>query len=227
MVPVMFLAAALIAALASAAPAPAALRGTALHEQTAYFIGSVVVAVFALIMGAWSFTDEFRHGSIVPTLTLTPQRGRVLAAKMLVSAILGALLAAVVLGVIVGVMAALAGVKDAAPSIGGDTRSGMAGLVGAGALWAALGAAVGAAMRSQIAAVVGALVWIVIVENVATGVLGGIAPYLPGRAGYALADAEASAGLVAVAVGAGVLAAYTTIGALVGLLLLRRDVSGA
>ncbi len=54
--------AAAVAALASAAGPPAQLRGS-LHETTAYFISCIAVAVFAVVLGARSFTDEFRDGT--------------------------------------------------------------------------------------------------------------------------------------------------------------------
>ena len=37
---------------------------------------------FVLILGLRSFTDEFRFGSIVPTLLANPDRRRVLVAKL-------------------------------------------------------------------------------------------------------------------------------------------------
>jgi hypothetical protein len=52
------------------------------------FFLSVPMAVawaFVLILGLRSFTDEFRHGSIVPTLLASPHRRRVLAAKLVVT----------------------------------------------------------------------------------------------------------------------------------------------
>ena len=226
-VPAIVVLAAVLVALTSASVPPAQLQGAGLHDLTAYFISSIVIAVLAIVLGARTFTDEFRHGSIVPTLTLSPRRGRVLAVKMLISAFFGALLALVAMGVMVAIMTALAGVKEARPEIGDDALRAMGGLVGASALWAAVGAGVGAAVRSQVVAIVGALVWVAIFENVATGVLGGIASYLPGRVGYAVANVTASPDLVAPGTGAVLLIRYTVAFGLLGFLLLRRDVSGA
>src|SRR5258708_3901398 len=39
--------------------------------------------VFVLILGLRTFTDEFRNGSIVPTLLADPHRRRVLSAKLI------------------------------------------------------------------------------------------------------------------------------------------------
>jgi hypothetical protein len=75
--------------------------------------------------------------------------------------------------------------------------------------------------------VIGTIVWIGIIENLATGLFGGVAPYLPGRVGYALANAVAAGDLVPVATGALLLLLYTGAAGFVGLLLLRRDVSAA
>ena len=46
----------------------------------------LVIPVFVLILGIRSFTDEFRHGSVVPTFLATPERRRVLVAKFVVIA---------------------------------------------------------------------------------------------------------------------------------------------
>lgn len=46
----------------------------------------LVIPVLVLILGIRSFTDEFRHGSVVPTFLATPERRRVLVAKFVVIA---------------------------------------------------------------------------------------------------------------------------------------------
>ena len=61
--------------------------------------------VFVMVLGIRSFTDEVRHGSIVPTFLATPKRLRVLAAKTAVSAAAAVVFAIAALGVGTGVIA--------------------------------------------------------------------------------------------------------------------------
>ena len=49
--------------------------------------------VIALIIGILSFTGEYRHGTITDTFLTEPRRGRVIAAKAAVNAVLGVALA--------------------------------------------------------------------------------------------------------------------------------------
>jgi ABC-type transport system involved in multi-copper enzyme maturation permease subunit len=206
---------------------PAEQLSRSVHEQQFYFINSILVAAFAVVLGVRSFTDEFRYGSIVPTFSLSPRRPKVLVAKLLASAILGAILAVVAQAVMVGVAMLLSGAKGARPAIAGADLRAMVGLVVAAALWAAIGAAVGAAGRHQIAAIVGAIVWVLVVENVAGSVIGDAARFLPGRAGHAVADASAAGDLLSTGAGGVLLATYMAAAAVVGLLLLHRDVEAA
>jgi ABC-type transport system involved in multi-copper enzyme maturation permease subunit len=54
-----------------------------LVEQEFLFLAGSIAWLFVLILALRSFTDEFRHGSIVPTLLASPDRRRVLLAKIL------------------------------------------------------------------------------------------------------------------------------------------------
>ncbi|MBI2761105.1 MAG: ABC transporter permease subunit, partial [Chloroflexi bacterium] len=60
-------------------------------------------SLFAGLLGALSITGEFRHGTIRPTFLVTPRRGRVVAAKvwasMLIGSAFGLIAAAVATGV--------------------------------------------------------------------------------------------------------------------------------
>ena len=52
-----------------------------LQEQTFFLLASINLSLFAVVLGIRGFTDEFRHGLIVPTLLVTPSRVRVVAAR--------------------------------------------------------------------------------------------------------------------------------------------------
>jgi ABC-2 type transport system permease protein len=87
--------------------------GRAVHDQPFFMLASINLAMFALVLGIRTFTDEFRHGSIVPTLVVTPDRRRVVAAKVITSAAAGAALAAVAHVVMFGLALLLIAAKGA------------------------------------------------------------------------------------------------------------------
>ncbi len=199
-----------------------------LHEQNFFVLASIYVPLFALVLGVRAFTDEFRHGSIVPTLLVAPRRGGVLVAKAVTYAAAGAVLAAVAQAAMAAMALLLLGARGAEATVGGPDVAAMAGLVAASALWAMIGVAVGAVVRHQVAAVVGALVWVLVVENLGSALLGDAGRYLPGQAGRALAGAAQGELLLGAAVGALLLAAYTVVAGLVAAVMVTRtDVSTA
>jgi ABC-2 type transport system permease protein len=79
--------------------------------------GEKLGAVFAGLLGAMSITGEIRHGTIRPTFLVTPQRARVLAAKLLPSMFLGAGFGLIATALAVGAgSAALGGRGDREPA---------------------------------------------------------------------------------------------------------------
>ena len=60
---------------------PADLLGP-LQQQPFLHVSLTIAPLFGLLLGLRSFTDEFRFGSIVPTLLASPVRRRVLGAKL-------------------------------------------------------------------------------------------------------------------------------------------------
>jgi ABC-type transport system involved in multi-copper enzyme maturation permease subunit len=143
-----------------------------LADQQFFLLASVNLALFALILGIKMFTDEVRHGSIVPTMLLAPSRGRVLLAKAIVGALAGAIMVLVAQGVTLALAYVLIGARGVDPGWTAGDANAAIGLVTAGALWAVIGVGVGAVVRHQVAAIVGGVVWIVIVENIGTAFLG-------------------------------------------------------
>lgn len=178
------------------------------HEQHFFMLASINLALFALVLGIRAFTDEFRYGSIVPTFLVVPDRSRVMMAKVATSAAAGAVLAAVAQVVMLGLAVLLIAVKGAEITVQGKDLAAMAGLVVAGALWAAIGVGIGAMVRHQVAAIVGALVWVLLLENLGAGFLGDAGRFLPGQAAHAVAQATQAGTLLVPAAGAVVLMAY-------------------
>ena len=92
-----------------------------LQEQTFSLLASINLSLFAVVLGIRGFTDEFRHGVIVPTLLAAPSRVRVVAAKTLVVAAAGAALAAMAQMVMLAVAIVLLQGKGIEPTLGRPT----------------------------------------------------------------------------------------------------------
>jgi ABC-2 type transport system permease protein len=199
-----------------------------LHEQTFFLLASINLSLFAVVLGIRGFTDEFRHGVIVPTLLVTPSRVRVVAAKTLVVAAAGAALAALAQVVMLAVAIVLLQARGVEPTLEPADLTAMGGLIAASALWTMIGVAVGALVRHQVAAVVGALLWVLLVENLGAGALGEASRYLPGQAGHGLATASQAGALLEPAAGALVLGAYALLAvAVAAVRLTRSDITAA
>ena len=140
-----------------------------------------VLTVIVLILGIRSFTDEFRHGSIVPTMLSTPERWKVIAAKLIVVGGTAAAITLLAEAVAIGVGSGTWRPKGVEVTIYGGPLAMQIGLVaGASVVWAMIGVGVGAAVRHQVAAIVGALVWLLVGENLAEMFAPGAARFLPG-----------------------------------------------
>jgi ABC-2 type transport system permease protein len=194
--------------------------------QIVFGWGEVLGALFAALLGALAFTGEFRHGTIRPTLLITPDRGRVVAAKLLTGALIGAafgLLAA-------GASAAAATAALAARGIDIQVQAGdyavlVLGSGAAGAMWGAIGVGVGAAIRRQVPVLVGICAWLLFVEMVLIGdanLVGDIGRFTPGSLGQAASGQEPQ---LAPGVALVVLVLYTAAAAAAGwLVTARRDI---
>jgi ABC-2 type transport system permease protein len=191
-------------------------------------LGGFLGSLFAALLGALSITTEIRHGTIRPTFLVSPQRGRVVAAKAVVCVLIGAVFGLVASAIAVGTgtvaldgrgVEVLVDFEDAALLVAGGTI--------ASALWAAIGVGIGALVRRQVPTVVGLCAWLLFVEGLladATGGLGEIGRYLPGAAAVAITRQEPDR-LLAPLVGLAVLVFYTVGSSLLGAFTMsRRDV---
>jgi hypothetical protein len=143
--------------------------------------------LFAGLAGAIAFTAEIRSGTIRPTFLVTPRRGLVLAAKLVVGVLVGIAFGLVAEGVMAGrsVAIALRGIDN--QLTGGDYLQLFTGGAAAAALWAAAGVGVGALVRNQVGAIVGLCAWMFVVESTTESFLPDFGRLLPGGAGIALA----------------------------------------
>jgi len=190
--------------------------------------GEFLSALFAALLGAMSITGEIRHGTIQPTFLVTPSRGRVVAAKVSVSLVIGAGfgLVASALAAAIGTAALRArGIEVRLDA--GDYTLLIAGAAPAAALWAAIGVGVGALLRNQVSALVGICAWLLFVEGLLVGDVADIAEvgrFAPGAAGEAISGQNPGT-LLAPGFGLLALTLYATAVTVAGLLATsRRDV---
>jgi ABC-2 type transport system permease protein len=191
--------------------------------------GTTIGVLFAALFGAFGFTGEIRHGTIRPTLLANPDRRLVVTAKAMSGALTG-----LAVGVLAeGLVAAIASVAFAARGIpikldAGDFAQMIAGGAAAAALWGALGTGLGALVKSQVGVVIGLLVWLLLIESILIGNVPSVGKFAPAASAGALAGMTPDAGsvsLLAPALGALLLVAYTAIASYAGLVAVeRRDV---
>jgi ABC-2 type transport system permease protein len=191
--------------------------------------GEKLGALFAGLVGAMSITAEIRHGTIRPTLLVTPRRGRIIGAKVAASVLIG-----IGFGLLATALAAIAGSTVLAARGmeielgGGDYVLLIAGGAAASALWAAIGVGIGAIVRNQVPALIGICTWLLFIEGVlATDLLpaiGDVTRFMPGLAAAAVSGQDPDT-LLAPALGAVLLTVYAAASTLAGwLATTRRDV---
>jgi ABC-2 type transport system permease protein len=200
--------------------------------------GGVWGLIFAAVLGVIVSSGEFRHQTATFTYLAAPDRGRVLAAKMIAGAAGGAVFGLAGYAVAAAVGLAFTAAHGYGVAIGGVTFAnwGFGHLVGGGLL-AAIGVVTGSLIRSQLAGVIGVFVWSIIIESL-LGLFTAIRPYLPytaattlagsplGSASFGPARGAASGAPLPFAAAAALLAAIAIAGALAAArTTLRRDIT--
>ena len=202
----------------------AARLSTRSDQLQVFEVGTRIGMLFAALAGAMAITAEIRHGTIRPTFLVTPRRGPVIAAKLVVSGLTG-----IVFGLLAeGLMAAAATVAFAARGVDTELTRGdyvqlLAGGAAAAALWATIGLGVGALVRDQVGTLIGLCAWMLLIENLLPGFVPRVGRLLPGASGLELAGNTDD---LAPAVAALLLVLYATAASAAGwLATLRRDVA--
>jgi len=181
----------------------------------------------ALLLGILGMAGEFRHHTITQTFLVTPDRGRVVAAKLVAYPLAGIGLALTILTFTAAVAAGRLAAKGITPSLLDARLARIVGvaLLGAG-LCGLLGVGVGALVRNQVAALVGVLVWVAVVEGLLMTLLNdpGLGRWLPSAAAAALTNP--GGGQLSRLAGTLLLAGYALALALAGTrLVVRRDIT--
>jgi ABC-2 type transport system permease protein len=187
-----------------------------------------LLAGAALLLGILGMTGEFRHHTVTQTFLVTPDRGRVVAAKLVAYPLAAIVLALATLAVTAAVATGWLAAKGITPSLL-DARLGRVvgvALLGAG-LCGLVGVGVAALVRNQVAALVGVVVWVLLVEGLLMSLLNApsLGKWLPSAAAKAAITSPGGAQLSRLA-GTLVLVGYALALALVGTrLVVRRDIT--
>jgi ABC-type transport system involved in multi-copper enzyme maturation permease subunit len=156
---------------------------TAKQQQDLLGVG-ILVPLFGLILGLVIATGEFRHQTITPTLLATPQRLRIVCAKLLAGGIVG-LVTAVFIQLLATVLEALALTLRSIPVhvfSGSGFWKDNAVVIVASVCWCALGAAIGTALRNQPATLVVSIIWVLVAEHIFVHFFPTVGKFLPATA---------------------------------------------
>jgi ABC-2 type transport system permease protein len=202
----------------------AEMAETPLHRLPFLQFGPTGLGLVILLLGIRSFTDDFRHGTITPTLLVNPLRSQVVVAKMLAFALLGLAFSLIADAIMLAVAVPLIASRGVDVSISaGDLLATLGGVALGTSLGAAIGVGVGAVVRHRVPAIVGAIIWILVVETFVTGRWPDVGKFLPGQAANNLAQQP---GELAPWTGGFVLGAYVAVwGAAALIAMHRRDIT--
>jgi ABC-2 type transport system permease protein len=188
--------------------------------------GAGIAAALLLVLGIVATTGEHRHGTITSSLLASPDRRRLIGAKVIAYLITGALLGLAAVIATLAVAVPWLAARDAALDLlgAGDYLGLFAKGVAVAALSGAVGVGIGAIVRNQVAAVVGTLIYLFVLEPVIGVISSGAAAYTLGGSQSSLTAAPVDDALAPVPGGL-VLAAWALALAVAGAELEeRRDV---
>jgi ABC-type transport system involved in multi-copper enzyme maturation permease subunit len=143
-----------------------------------------------LLLGILGMAGEFRHQTVTQTFLVTPDRGRVVAAKLVAYPLAGIALALATLAFTAAVAAGWLAAKGITPSL--PPAGALGRMVGVALLGPALcglvGVGVAALVRNQVAALVGVAVWVLVVEGLLMSLLHApsLGKWLPSAAAAAI-----------------------------------------
>jgi ABC-2 type transport system permease protein len=185
----------------------------------------------ALLLGILGMAGEFRHQTVTQTFLVTPDRGRVVAAKLVAYPLAGITLTLSILAFTAAVAAGWLAAEGITPSLVGAVGVALGqvllGAVLAAGLCGLVGVGLAALIRNQVAALVGVAVWALVVEGLFMSLLNAPsswARWLPSAAAGALTNP--GGGHLSRLAGALLLAGYALALAAAGTrLVVRRDIT--
>jgi ABC-2 type transport system permease protein len=130
--------------------------------------GAGIAAALLLVLGIVATTGEHRHGTITSSLLASPDRRRLIGAKVLAYLVAGAILGAAAVLATLAVGVPWLSARDAPLDLldAGDYLALLAEGVASCALFGVIGVGIGAIVRNQVAAVVGTLIYLFVLEPV-------------------------------------------------------------
>ena len=184
---------------------------------------SGVAALFTLILGATAVSGEVRHRTIAGAFLLTPRRGRLVAAKVVAYSIAGALFGVVVSAAAAAVAFGWLAAGGIAIPLGASVAAGLALTPLSTGLAAGFGVGISAIVPNQLGSVLVAIGWVMMVEQLVSGLVPGVARWLPfSGAGAAITGLHPDLGAAG---GVALFVLYVMVVAWVGIrLTARRDV---
>lgn len=184
--------------------------------------------VLVVVLGILGVTTEFRHGTILQTFLTTPDRGRVVRAKLGAYALAGLGIAVIGSALTVAIALPWLAAKDVSLSLtSSDVTVVLLGTILSFAIYGMIGVGVGTLIHNQVAAIVVALVWMQLIEGLLVELLPAVGKWLPGGAAASLSAYSTSRGeLLAMWAGGLLMAAYAVALAIIGTrLTIERDVA--
>jgi hypothetical protein len=174
-------------------------RGNAGLETSEGFRNVVAAAssggVLVLIIGIAMIAGEFRFNTVTSTFLVTPNRNRVMAAKLAASAIVG---------VAIGIVASVLTLAISLPWLSArhvdltahssDITLVLVGGIAATAIGGPVGIGIGAMLRNQTLAVTATLVWVLLIEQILAAFSPGVGQWFPGSAASALSSVSPVSG---------------------------------
>lgn len=206
------LAAGLIAGLVPAED----LRG---RDVSTLFAGTGLFTVIVFTLGALLSTNEFRHGTADTTFIVTPQRERVVAAKLVIGLLAGIVAALEYIALNAGLGLSILSSRDV--PVSADDAVNIYTGVGIGIVLTCLfGVGLGAVLRNQVVTVTVGLAVFFVLRGVAL-LLGEPGTYFPAESLAALQGAVGKDFLLTQVTGGLVFGSYCLVFAVAGILLMR------
>ena len=222
--PVAGLVIAAIGAVVIVSAGEAAEMPATLSEYVPLRFGPSNYGLLLAVFGVRLFADEVQHHTLAATLIRTPDRRRVLAAKVLIAVAVATAFCAAVYLVVVPITLIGVSMRDLAMTVDGAALAALFGrVVVASVLFTVLGVAVGTAVRNRTVALVAVIVWFALAEDVIGGLLR-IKRFLPSSAMESLVSASSTAATTA-PVATLLLLAVVAVALLLAIVALRLDVA--